>query len=101
MPKRYPSEFRRRVLDLVASGRSVASVAEDLGVSAQTIYNWRRQDEIDRGQVPGLSSAEQAELRAARRWIAQLEDELAVTRRANELLKAQVVSPKGDSRPSR
>ena len=36
MPKRYPSEFRRRVLDLIAAGRSVASVAEDLGVSAQT-----------------------------------------------------------------
>jgi transposase len=34
MPKRYPSEFRRRVLDLIAAGRSVASVAEDLGVSA-------------------------------------------------------------------
>jgi transposase-like protein len=101
MPKRYPSEFRRRVLDLVASGRSVASVAEDLGVSAQTIYNWRRQDAIDRGEVPGLSSVEQAELKAARRRIAQLEDELAVIRRANELLKAQVVSPKDGSRRSR
>lgn len=53
MPKRYPSEFRRKVLDLVASGRSVASVAEDLGVSAQTIYNLRRKDAIDRGEAPG------------------------------------------------
>jgi transposase-like protein len=43
MPRRYPSEFRRRVLDLVAAGRSVVLVAADLGVSAQTIYNWRRQ----------------------------------------------------------
>ena len=101
MPKRYPSEFRRRVLDLVAAGRSVASVAEDLGVSAQTIYNWRRQDAIGRGQAAGLSSLEQAELRAARRRIPQLEDELAVVRRANELLKAQVVSLKGGSRRSR
>jgi transposase-like protein len=89
------------VLDLVAAGRSVASVAEDLGVSAQTVYTWRRQDAVDRGEVPGLSSAEQAELRAARRRIAQLEDELAVIRRANELLKAQVVSPKDGSRRSR
>lgn len=64
MPKRYPSEFRRRVLDLIAAGRSVASVAEDLGVSAQTIYTWRRQDAIDPGQA-GLSSLEQDELRAA------------------------------------
>ena len=98
MPKRYPSEFRRRVLDLVAAGRSVASVAEDLGVSAQTIYTWRRQAAVDRGEVPGVSSAEQAELGAARRRISQLEDELAVIRRANELLKAQVVSPKDGSR---
>ncbi len=82
MPKRYPSEFRRRVLDLVAAGRSVASVAEDLGVSAQTIYNWRRQDAIDPREVVGLSSLEQAELKAARRRIVELENELAVTRRA-------------------
>jgi transposase len=101
MPKRYPSEFRRRVLDLVAAGRSVASVADDIGVSAQTIYNGRRQDRIDRGEAAGLSSSEQAELKAARRRISQLEDELAVTRRANELLKAQVVSPRDGSRRSR
>lgn len=59
MPKRYPSEFRRRVLDLIAAGRPVASIADDLGVSAQTIYNWQRQDEIDRGEAAGLSSLEQ------------------------------------------
>jgi len=101
MPKRYPAEFRRRVLDLVAAGRPVAAVAEDLGVSAQTIYTWRRQDAIDRGEAPGLTSLEQAELAAARRRIVELETELAVTRRANELLKAQVVSPKDGSRRSR
>jgi transposase len=85
----------------VAAGRSVVSVADDLGVSAQTIYNWRRQDAIDRGEAAGLSSLEQAELEAARRRILELENELAVTRRANELLKAQVVSPKDGSRRSR
>ena len=101
MPKPYPPEFRRKVLDLLAAGRSVASLAEDLGVSAQAIYNWRKQDAIDRGLAPGLSSTEQAELKAARRRIAELEAELAVTRRANELLKAKVVSPKDASRRSR
>ena len=69
MPYRYPPEFRRRVLDLLADGRSVASLSEDLGVSDQTIYNWRRQDLIDRGVEPGSTSAEQAELRAPRRRI--------------------------------
>lgn len=83
----YPPEFRRRVLDLVEAGRPVAEVARDLGISAQTISVWRRQDLIDRGLVPGLTSAEKAELLAARRRIAQLETELAVARRAAELLK--------------
>jgi transposase-like protein len=95
MPKPYPPEFRRRVLDLVPAG---SSVAEDLGVSAQTIYNWRRQDAMDRGELAGLTSSERAELKAARRRIIELENELAVTRRANELLKARVVSTKDGSR---
>ena len=94
MPYRYPSEFHRRVLDLLAAGRSVASLSKDLGVSDQTIYNWRRQDLIDRGVEPGPTSVEQAELRAARRRIRELETELAVTKRAIELLKGKVVSPK-------
>jgi hypothetical protein len=43
VPKRYPEEFRRKVLDLVAAGRPVAQVAADLGISDQTIYVWPRQ----------------------------------------------------------
>ena len=101
MPYRCPPEFRRRVLDLVTAGRSVASVAADLGVSDQTIYTWRKQELIDTGQVPGLTTVEAAELRAAKRRITELETELSVTRRANELLKEQVVSPKDGSRRSR
>lgn len=79
MAKGYPPEFRRRVLDLVASGRRIADVARDLGVSGQTIYNWRRQDRIDRGEAPGLRSAEHGELQAARQRIHELETELAAT----------------------
>jgi transposase len=96
----YPAEFRRRVLDLVEGGRKIAEVAADLGISEQTIYTWRRQDRIDRGVEPGLSSAEKAELVAARKRIRELETELAVHRRATELLKERS-DPKGGSRPSR
>jgi len=63
----YPAEFRRKVLDLLAEGRSVGSVAHDLDVSDQTIYNWRRQDRIDRGEVPGLTTAEHGKLSSAKR----------------------------------
>ena len=94
----YPPEFRRRVLDLVEAGRKIAEVAADLGISDQTIYSWRRQDRIDRGLEAGLSSAEKAELIAARKRIRELEAEVAVHRRATELLKES--DPKGGSRPS-
>jgi transposase len=96
----YPPEFRRKVLDLLASGRTVADVARDLGISTESIYGWRHQDRIDRGLLPGLNSAEKAELAAARRRIGELESELAVHRRASELL-GKVVPPKGGSKPSR
>jgi transposase-like protein len=95
----YPPEFRRRVLDLIEAGRKVAEVADDLGISDQTIYTWRRQDRIDRGLEAGLSSAEKAELVAARKRIRELEAELAVYRRATELLKGGA-DPKCGSRPS-
>lgn len=72
MPKGYPSEFRRKVLDLLKAGRSVAELVRDLQISDQTIYNWRRQELIDTGQMPGISSADHAELVAARRRTADL-----------------------------
>jgi transposase-like protein len=96
MPKRYPPGFRRRVLELLKTGRSVAELAADLGVISQTIYNWRRQEQIDSGLGPGVSSSDHAELIAARRRIAQLEAELAVATRAAELLR-EGVPPKGAS----
>ena len=92
----YSAEFRRRVVDLVAAGRKVADVARDLGISDQTIYLWRRRDEIDRGLAPGLSTPERDELAAAKRRIRELETELAIHRRAAELLKEQA-DPKGGS----
>jgi transposase len=95
----YPAEFRRKVLDLLADGESVASVAHDLDVSDQTIYNWRRQDRIDRGEQPGLTTAEKGELAAAKKRIAELETELTIARRAVDVLKEEV-SPKGGSRRS-
>jgi transposase len=101
MPRKgYPPEFRRRALDLIASGRKVADVARDLGISDQTLYTWRRQERIDRGEAPGLSSVEQAELTAARRRIRELESEVAIHRRAAELLKERT-DPKAGSRRSK
>ena len=104
MPRRYPAGFRRKVLDLVAAGRPVAQIAHDLQISAQAICTWRRQQLIDSGQMPGLTSSDHAGLVAARKRITELENELenelAIHRRAAELL-GDVVPPKAATRRSR
>jgi transposase len=95
----YSAGFRRRVVDLLAAGRKVADVARDPGIGEQTIYGWRRQEQIGRGLEPGLSTVEEEGLAAAKRRIHELEAELAVHRRAAELLK-ETTNPKVASRPS-
>lgn len=100
MPRRYPVEFRRKVLDLIEAGRPVAEIAELLEISAQTVYNWRNQDQIDRGLRAGVSTTELAALAAAKRRISELEAELEVAKGANALLKAPT-DPKGVGKSSR
>lgn len=41
MPKPYPPEFRRRALDLVATGRSVRDVAASLEIAESCWYGWK------------------------------------------------------------
>jgi transposase-like protein len=79
--------FDEGFFDLLAAGLGVGDVARDLGISDQTVYDWRRQARIDRGLESGLTSGERAELQAARRRIRDLEAELAIHRKAAELLK--------------
>jgi len=55
-------EFRWRVVECVREGGSVRVVATEIGVSEATVYRWRQQDRIDRGERPGLSSVERVEL---------------------------------------
>jgi transposase-like protein len=50
--KGYPAGFRRRALDLVAAGKTVAEVARLLEVGDQSIYTWRRQERLARVDLP-------------------------------------------------
>ena len=75
------------------SGRTVVDIARDLDISDQTIYTWRRQDCIDRGLQPGLTTGETTELAAARRKVPALKAELAASKRSLKLLDG-VVPPK-------
>lgn len=98
--KGYPTEFRRRAVALLNAGKRVRELAVDLGVSEQTLYTWRKQDRIDRGETPGLTTVEQAELKSAKRRIQELEAELTVHRRATELLRGDA-APKSDTQSSK
>ncbi len=98
VPRSYAPEFRRRVVELVRSGRPVSVVAVEIGVSEATVYRWREQDRVDRGERPGLSSAERSELAVARRRIRELETELEVTKKASVLFAESGVRPKGSTR---
>lgn len=93
----YAPEFRRRVVELLRGGRSVSGVAAEIGVSEATVYRWREQDRIDRGEQPGLSSLERVELAQARR-IRELETELEITKKASVLFAESEVRPKGSTR---
>lgn len=98
MPRRYPTEVRQQVIELARSGTKVAQLAITFGMSDATIYNWLKQDKVDRGEIAGLSTDEALDLAAAKRRIKQLETELAVSRKVNEVFLEGDLPPKGSSR---
>lgn len=51
-----PAEVRRQVIELVRAGTKVAALVEVFGVSEASIYNWLKQDRIERGEIEGLST---------------------------------------------
>ena len=70
-------------LQLVRQGRSIPDVAASLGVSPQSLRNWKRQDERDRGvRDDGLSSAEREELRELRKRVKRLQQQRDVLKHA-------------------
>ena len=86
MPKTrpaYPEQFRREAIELLRAGRTPRELAESLGVSQQTLRNWRRQDQLDHHERDdGLTSDEREELRRLRRENARLMQERDLLKRA-------------------
>ena len=98
MPRPYPPEFRARAIALVRSGKQVKQTAYELGISAGCLHDWLKQDRIDRGEIPGKTTIESVELRAARKRIRELEIELAIVRQAGKFLGPDGPHPKGSTR---
>ena len=80
--KRYPAEFRRRMVELVRAGRSPEELAKEFEPSPNTIRKWATQTDIDEGLLAdGLSSKERKELRELRQENKQLNEPPRVCRR--------------------
>jgi transposase len=69
MPRPFPVEFRRRAIALVRAGKPITTAAVELVVSAAAIHNWVRQDQIDRGERPGITTPESIELAKVKKQI--------------------------------
>jgi transposase len=85
----YPRELRERAVALVfeqvgqypSQWQAIRSIAEKVGVPAETLRRWVRQAERDAGGRPGPTSSDAERIR-------ELERENRELRRATEILKA-------------
>jgi len=81
-PRKYPPEFEKQAVEMARySGRPLTQIASELGLAKETLRNWVRQDEADRGvRTDRPATQEAAEIKELRKEVAEL-------RRANRILK--------------
>ena len=88
-PRYYPRELKERAVRMVfesATARgdphgAVTRVAQQLGILDESLRQWVRRAEVDRGERAGLTTDERERIKA-------LERENHELRRANEILKS-------------
>lgn len=103
MPKShppYPPEFRRQMVELVRAGRTPNELAAEFEPTAESIRNWVKQAEIDKGQrSDGLTTDEQQELARLRRENKQLRLEREILAKATAWFARETgsVPPKSSS----
>ena len=94
MPKSYPKEFRRDVVEVARRGDApIAHVARDFGISETCLHKWMKAADIEDGIRPGVTKDETAELREVKKRNRVLEQENEILRRAAAFF-ARDISPK-------
>lgn len=102
MARKIDAELKARAVRLVAEHRgdypSLTAVQEvvarQLGVGRASVQRWVRQAEIDDGSRPGLSSAEQDEIRRLKAENARLREDVAILKAAAHFFSREL-DPRG------
>lgn len=89
-PSKYPTEVRDRAIRMVnekltddpamAVSTACRLVGEQIGINKNTLRNWVKQNHVDSGNAPGMTSDD-------KQRISNLEKEIRELRRANEILR--------------
>ena len=101
IPRKYPKDFRDRAVRLVVESRedyetewaAIQVVASRLNVGAETVRKWMRRSEFDAGVRPGVSSADQAEIRRLKKENQELRRAKKSLRTASAFFAAELGRP--------
>jgi transposase len=80
--RRYPPEFKARLIELVRAGRSPTALAREFEPTAHAIRRWVRQADRDAGRAEGMTTDERIELQQLRRENARLREEREILKKA-------------------
>ena len=84
--KTFERQFKIDAVGLVVNGgRTVAEVARDLGIDANTLYRWKREfTKEDEDAFPGKGrlSVQEEELRRLRRELAEAKEDSEILKKA-------------------
>jgi transposase len=90
MPSRYDASTRVKAIRLVREHRgdypseyaAITAVAGRLGMTAETLRLWIRQDEVDSGKTAGVTTEESKEIRDLKRKVRELEETIEILKAA-------------------
>jgi len=92
--RRYDREFKNNAVALVGSGRTVADVARDLGVSKWSLGRWVEQAKagqaLSEPKTLAAESPEQRELRRLRQELEYVSRQRDILKKALGILSAEV-----------
>ena len=92
---RYTDEFKTQVLELCAAGKPVAEIAQDLCISKDLIYTWRRRAQEpsqlrSEGQGAGGDEDVAKELARLRREVTELRIDNDILKKAAVILGTKI-----------